>query len=194
MKSLIPKFEFTPEFFNDLMPVVKQAFDDLMVINGSSYVKLWELAQAIGINKVILYRFILSYPGHFEAGEHVEKKEKRTRNDSLTENLTGAKYTAFEEERNRGYCVFAIYSSPADKQGTKEWIAQQLPLQDIQRGDKVCATRKLTILKDGEAGATMREKCEEYFTVGHVGWNKDVNEFVCASPIGVHLLRDCKKA
>lgn len=96
-----------------LISDIKEVFETLQIITGKPSVPLWKVAQEMRLSQVILYKIVTQFlKDHFDAGVLVEKKEKRYRNDSFTENLTGKAYTTEEVEKNLGFHIHAVYLNP----------------------------------------------------------------------------------
>jgi len=93
---------------------IKDVFEKLRVITGKQQVPFWELAKELGVNKVPLFDIMTSMPDQFIIGTLVKKKGRRTRNDSMTENLTGEAYSTNIVEENKGLHVFEIYITPEE--------------------------------------------------------------------------------
>lgn len=94
---------------------IKEVFETLQIITGKPSVPLWKVAQEMRLSQVILYKIVTQFlKDHFDAGVLVEKKEKRYRNDSFTENLTGKAYTTEEVEKNLGFHIHAVYLNPKE--------------------------------------------------------------------------------
>lgn len=89
--------------------MIKDTFEILKTINGKPQIALWELAKEIGVNKVPLYLYMANHPELFVIGDYIKTKEKRTRNDSLTESLTNEAYKVTTSEENKGLHVFEVF-------------------------------------------------------------------------------------
>jgi hypothetical protein len=106
--------------------LIKETFDLLKLVKGTSSVKVTELAKELKTTSTKLMGEIMSHPKLFECVTLTEQKQIRVRNDAKWERMTGNKYSAETKYKNLGAFVSKVFLSAEENYKTDEWLHLQL--------------------------------------------------------------------
>lgn len=171
--------KMNPEEQTNVLPAIHEYFTTLKRISGKGYVPLWKLAAELNFRQVALYNFVRDNPDNFIAHETFETKIKRTRNDSLKENLSGEKYTEHEERHAKGFCIHEVYLRAHDNPNSAAWL-----------GNKQTVEARVIVLRANGDGYILKADKEDLPNREHLWRNTPIKIATLANKYNLYEIED----